>query len=204
MAWIDVSKVNSSSVTSSLHIIEGLVFNCPSSTERKEKDDSYKNEKPRYKNVYKPVSARETSFRRRGINGNLLVTLLAQISRPLKVSKTYLLIGSNSSVELNMDDIMKNVALSDPYFDVVVYQKRSDMTDVEAFYYYIRNAFAHGAFEVLQKGSEKIYKLESAKDGKVKAQMRLKESTLEEYIRLANLTVADIKALQRPKKKKYS
>lgn len=202
MAWIDVSKVEPSRSTSSLHIIEGLVFNCPSSTERKEKDGSYKNGKPRYKTVYKPVSARETSFRRRGINGSLLVTLLVKISSPLKANKTYRLINSGASVEKNIDDIMKDATLSDPYFDVVVYQKRSDMTDVEAFYYYIRNAFAHGAFEVLQKGSEKIYKLESAKDGKVKAQMRLKESTLEEYIRLANLSVADIKALQRPKKKK--
>ena len=73
------------------------------------------------------------------------------------------------------------------------------MSDPEAFYYYIRNAFAHGSFEVIPTNNGNVYLLESSKDGAVKAQMRLKETSLIEYIRLANLTATEIKALQRHK-----
>ena len=202
MSWVNVSKGIPSGDIKFLHIIEGLVFNCPSSIERKKKDGSYKNGNTRNKIDYKPVSARNVSFRSRGIEGDLFITLLATIRRPLLGNKTYANIPSNQSVETTMDNIIKSVELSDPLFEVMVYQTRDDMPALEAVYYYIRNAFAHGSFEVSKTSSGNIYILESAKDGKVKAQMRLKESTLEEYIRLASLTSAGIKALRKQKKKK--
>ena len=73
------------------------------------------------------------------------------------------------------------------------------MTDLETLYYYIRNAFAHGAFEVINTKEGRVYKLESAKNGIVKAQMRLKESTLNTYVNYSLFKAADAKALQKPK-----
>jgi len=75
------------------------------------------------------------------------------------------------------------------------------MSDAEAIYYYIRNAFAHGSFEVAEQAGRRIYLIESSKDGIIKARMRLREETLLHYIELANMTPAEIKALQKPKKK---
>jgi hypothetical protein len=44
--------------------------------------------------------------------------------------------------------------------------------------------------------------LESGKGGKIKAQMRLRESTLLRYIELENLTAQEIKDLQKSQRKK--
>ena len=41
-------------------------------------------------------------------------------------------------------EIAKNTTLSDPDYEIMVYKKRSDMSQAEAIFYYIRNAFAHG------------------------------------------------------------
>ena len=87
--------------------------------------------------------------------------------------------------------------MSDTNFELVVFQKRTDMSDTEAFYYYIRNAFAHGSFEIINTDSGKIYKLESGKDDSVKAQMRLKESSLKRYIDYSMLSASEVKALQK-------
>jgi len=199
MAWVDVTKNILIADSTFQRIVSGLVFNCPSSIEHKVKDGFYENGKSKYKLVYKPVSARNSSFRNRGIEKNLFVTILAQIRRPLNIIKTYALIDSSASVEQTVKSIKGASTLSDPYYEIIVFQKRPDMTDTEAFYYYIRNAFAHGSFEVVSTNNGNIYLLESSKDGEIKAQMRLKDTSLKEYIRLANLSVAEIKALQKKK-----
>ena len=200
MPWVNIHRSIPTDNRIFRDIICGLVFNCPSSTERKEKIGVYENGNTKYKSTYKPVSAREVSFRERGINSGLFATIMAQVRRPLNKEKTYALIQSSESVETTVNSIMGTTSLSDPYYEIVVFQKRSDMSDPEAFYYYIRNAFAHGSFEVIPTNNVNVYLLESSKDGAVKAQMRLKETSLIEYIRLANLTATEIKALQRHKK----
>ncbi len=199
MPWVNIKKPIPTNNPVFQEIVSGLVFNCPSSTEHKEKFGEYPDGKTKYKRIYEPVSVRDSSFRRRGISNNLFVTIMAQIRRPLYKEKTYALIKPSKSVEASVNSIMANTSLRDPYYEIVVFQKRSDMTDVEAFYYYLRNAFAHGAFEVIPTSNGNVYLLESGKQGDVKAQMRLKETSLIEYTRLANLTAAEIKALQRHK-----
>lgn len=57
------------------------------------------------------------------------------------------MIDSFESVEATVSSIMSMAALRDPYYEMIVFQKRTDMTETEALYYHIRNAFAHGAFE---------------------------------------------------------
>lgn len=74
------------------------------------------------------------------------------------------------------------------------------MSDAEAVFYYIRNAFAHGSFEVVS-GSDPIYKLESKKNGVVKAQLLLKQTTLIKLADLSERSRTDIEKLQRKKSK---
>lgn len=57
-------------------IVCGLVFNCPSSIEKNEKIGVNNKGKPLYKRFYKPVSARNVSFRSRGIHKDLFLTIL--------------------------------------------------------------------------------------------------------------------------------
>ena len=83
----------------------------------------------------------------------------------------------------------------------MVYQHRSDMSDAEAIYYYIRNAFAHGSFEVKSSKGERCYLLQSDKDSKVKAQMQLKESTLLRLLELSQMSANDLREKQRKKRK---
>ena len=147
------------------------------------------------------MSVRGSSFRSRGIDKSLFETILAQIRRPLNNINTYMLIDSSDSVERAVNSIISSVSLGDPYYEMIVFQERSDMSNAEAFYYYLRNAFAHGSFEVSSTNTGNVYFLESSKDSNVKARMRLKESSLLEYIRLANLTAGEIRSLQRRRKK---
>lgn len=200
MPWVNTNQRIPITNTIFQEIINGLVFNCPSSTEHKVKIGVNDNGKAKYKYKYIPVSARNASFRERGICKDLFVTILAQIRRPLSQTKTYALIENTESVELTVNSIISTCPLNDPYYEIIVFQKRPDMTDTEALYYYLRNAFAHGSFEVIGSNNGNVYLLESSRDGSARAQMRLKENTLKEYIKLANLTADEIKALQRRKK----
>ena len=183
-------------------IIAGFVFNCPSCIEYKEKIGVNEKGKPRYKREKKPVSGRNSTFRSRGVCKDLLVTILAQIRTPLAKSGRYALIKSEESVEDKVNQILSSVSFGDSNFELIVFQKRTNMTDTEAFYYYIRNAFAHGSFEVINTESGRFYKLESANDGCIKAQVRVKESSLLQYIEYSEMSSADVKALQKPKAKK--
>lgn len=201
MPWIDTTKSIPITNMAFQEIVSGLVFNCPSSTLFKVAIGVDERGKTKYKKKYKPVSVRGSSFRSRGIEKSLFETILAQIRRPLNNINTYMLIDSSESVERAVDSIMCSVSLGDPYYEMIVFQKRPDMSNAEALYYYLRNAFAHGSFEVVSTNNGNVYLLESSKDSNVKARMRLKESSLLEYIRLANFTAGEIRNIQRRRKK---
>lgn len=171
-------------------IIKSLLFNCPSCITKKSKK----------KRIYQPVSCRKNSFRERNISGPLLNTLWAQIKAPFFEKRAFRVIDVSDSVEEVLSQIDGEIFYQDRCYDVVVMKNRTDMAKVEAFYYYIRNAFAHGSFEIYSDKGKKVYNLESAKDGDIKARIRLKESTLLQYTRLSQLSASDIKSLQRRKK----
>ncbi len=186
-------------------IINGFVYNCPSSTMEKEKNKikDCKKGVPKYEIFYKPVSARGKSFRERNINGSLLITILTQIKRPLSKKSSYLRVEqkNNLTIEKSVQETIKNSTLKDPNFELIAFHVHSNMSDTEAIYYYIRNAFAHGSFEVRKSGKEPIYLLESRNKKKIKARMRLKESSLLNYIEYSELSAGQIKKMQKPKKK---
>ncbi len=133
-------------------LIVGFVFNCPSSIRKPPKRGDKQRKTPKCKTEYKGVSARQCSFRNNGVEGGYLTTILAHIRRPLALYGTYAVLSSEESVEDKINEITRNSTLSSSDFEIVVYQERTDMSNTEAIYYYIRNAFAHGSFEV-----KKIY-----------------------------------------------
>lgn len=181
-------------------LLLGFVLGCPSTTRRTivlEKGGNGK--KRKRKTVYKPVCARCCSFRERAITGHLLNTILAEIRRPLAKNSAYARLTTGSSVEDEVTKLTRGSAASDKLFEYIVYVMRSDMPDTEAIYYYIRNAFAHGSFEFTDVGDRRILVLESSKDGKLKAQMRLRESTLLKMIELSRKTATEIYGMQKKK-----
>lgn len=66
----------------------------------------------------------------------------------------------------------------------------------------IRNAFAHGSFSVENVDGQHIYCLESAKDGSLRARMRLREETLLEWMKLIEMPVGDAKTYQTKNRKR--
>ena len=172
-----------------LTIFSFFVFDCPSCQKKgggkKKKDVQCIN-----------VSAGSKSFRARGISKSLLTTILATIRRPLVKQGSYAALATSESIEKHVKQIQSNARMSDPQYDLIVYHIRTDMSEPESIYYYIRNAFAHGAFDVTDNNGLKVYHLEGKKDETIHAQMRLKEKTLEKYIKLAKMKPEDIKALR--------
>lgn len=194
MAWYDPSKRIPVIRNTFIRIIEGFVFLCPASIRHEKKDKTNTEKKIVF---YQDVSKRKCSFRCRGIDSHLLTTVLAQIKKPLVAQQTYSVLKNDEDVPDAVNRIIALASLSDPYYDIMVYQHRSDMSDTEAIYYYIRNSFAHGSFEIKKCQGERCYLLQSDKDEKVKAQMRLKESTLKRLLVLAQMSAPDIRAQQR-------
>ena len=173
-----------------------FVFDCPSSI----KTGGGKKKNGVQKPVcYTNVSSRASTFRTRGINKSLLSTIIAEIRRPIAKIGSYAALTASESVEERVRQICSNTNLSDQKFDLLVFKKRSDMSDAEAVYYYIRNAFAHGSFDVQGTQESLVYHLESKKKDTICAQMRLKEKTLMRYIKLARLKPDDIRSLQKRK-----
>lgn len=198
MLWWSVSKIPYNTLD---NIAYDFIFLCPSSTIKKEKDGINSKGKPAYKKTYVPVSARNCSFKERGITGSLLLTILAQIRYPLIKNGTYEALENSKSVEQTVQSILSNKALKDPNFDIVVFHKRSDMPETEAFFYYIRNAFAHGSFQVKSSDLGNVYLLESKKNNKITAQMRIKEKTLKCYLQLLEKTPSQIKNIRKQRSK---
>ena len=164
--------------------IKAFVFNCPSATVISKKKAKVK--------TWVNVSARDCSFRTREITGTLLSTMTAQIKRLLK-NQLYQMAEKDKNVDAIFDASKCN--------EKIVFKENSQMSDAEAVFYYIRNAFAHGSFEVVVDGVEKYYKLESSKKGVIKAQMILKESTLKKLADLSAYNKKQIEALQKKKKR---
>ncbi len=169
-----------------IKIIDKLVFHCPASYSVKENKTT----------SYRFVSARNASFRERGICGGDLTTLLAQIKNPISRNNMYLKLTKDESVDEKVAQLLAAPDSDAARYDVMVVQERAIMTDTESIFYCIRNAFAHGAFEVRICQSTKVYYLENSKDGKTKSKMRLREDTLLRYAELSQLKVKDIKNLK--------
>ena len=181
-------------------IVKGFVFECPCCNRLPKAIGMGADGKKKKRLLYNPVSARALSFKKRGITGHLLTTILAQIRKPLAKNNAYAALKPSEDIAHAADDLIRNSVQSNNMFEMMVFHKRTDMPDAEAIYYYIRNAFAHGSFEVVDYGSNMVYLIESSKEGKTKARMRLNEKTLIRYLELKDMTSSELKELQRKRK----
>ena len=162
-----------------------MVFKCPTSIKKGKE--------------YVNVSKRNCSFKDKNITHGLLNTLLSEMRRSLVAIGTYIPISNDEKVEKRYRDLQKKILLNDPNYEMIIYKERNDMSKTDAIYYYIRNSFAHGDFEIITVNDNRIYKLESEKNNEIKAWIRLKEKTLLRYIELCNLSPHQIVELRKRK-----
>lgn len=201
MNWCNCNSPISYEGNRLIEAIDFFVLHCPASIRSSVKDGIWPDGKKKRKKIYKDVSVRDCSFHRNGISGNLLSTILAEIRRPIAKQGLFQVIKADADVEATAEALLCSRTGSDQWPDLMVMHTRSDMPDSESIFYYIRNAFAHGSFEVIRDDKRQpIYRLECKKDGIVKAQMQLKEKTIIRLKQLAEMNPGEIKQLQKRKK----
>lgn len=149
-------------------IIDFYLFRCPVAT------DGKKDKKP----IKKNVSKRAVTFEDKHWKGNQLTALL----RIMKKDIVFEEVSSSDKVKSSSEKIEQESNQSDPYFEMVVYYPTIGNT--KSVFYSIRNAFAHGSFSVVNTQKNTVYCLETEKDGKLRARIRLKEKTLLHWIEL--------------------
>lgn len=165
-------------------IIDFYLFHCPSEIEKGKK----KNGTLRYERVSKCAK----TLRSQGWIGGYLNSLFSYMKHTQSGHLEYAHCTGND-VERKASEIESNSLLSDSHFEMIVVQERNDMNLTSAVFYYIRNAFAHGSFSVIGTGASTRYYLESAKDGAVKARIRLREQTLLKWIKDFDLSPQALK-----------
>lgn len=182
-------------------IIDFYVFNCPCETEKGTVKKGTK--------TYTKVSKRAVTLRAKGWTRGFLNTLFTAMKKTVSGHLEYHTFSEGTDVEIEANKIEMNTSLSDSHFEMLVMADRSDMNKTSAVFYYIRNAFAHGSFSVVFNNNNKVYYLESSKNGVVKARIRLNEKTLLKWIKdfslspnaLRNVLVQDAKKKRKKKKK---
>lgn len=148
-----------------LRIVDFYLFNCP---------------------VYNKVQISRVSvmgktFEERHITGKRLTTLLKDMRNMVE---TFKLVDGKEDIENVLEAETKKLKYKSDAFQIVCFIENSDLGQTKTIFYSIRNALAHGAFSVKSIKKEKYYYFENRNRGKVKAQLKIKESTLLEWIKL--------------------
>ncbi len=97
------------------------------------------------------MSKRDNNFRKRGIEKGLLTTVLSQIKALFR--HNYIKLESNKDIEEEFIKLKLDGKNKDDNFEFIIFKGHNNMSDTETIYYYIRNAFAHGSFEVKKMGN---------------------------------------------------
>lgn len=125
---------------------------------------------PRYINTFPKVSVRGKTFAERGIEGQKLRTLRSKMRRSPN-GKIY-----DKSLSNENDILTESLRKG----EICLTLKNENISQVDAIFYAIRNSLAHGSFCI----DKEFYYFESRNKGKLKARIRLKESTLLYWISL--------------------
>ena len=150
-----------------IKILDFYLFNCPVRHYGKINNPTGN---PRYINTFPKVSVRGKTFAERGIEGQKLRTLRSAMRRATN-DKIYDKTFTNEN-DILVESLRKG--------EICLTLKNENISQVDAIFYAIRNSLAHGSFCV----DENYYYFESRNKGKLKARIRLKESTLLEWINL--------------------
>lgn len=163
-------------------IIKFYLFECPVRLRKPipKKDRDSNDPQAKYKFLFKKVSKRGVTFDERGLDGAALNTLRAAMKRATGVTLK----------AVDDADSVSNIAADLEGSEyIVIKRNESNFSITEGYFYCIRNAFAHGDFEVV--GKEYILKNEDK--GCVKGLARLSEKSLLAWIDLVELSVEDIR-----------
>lgn len=166
-----------------IKILDFYLFNCPVRHYGKITNPAGN---PRYINTFPKISVRGKTFAERGIEGQNLRTLRSAMRRSSD-GKIY------DKTFTDENDILQNSIdpIGQPKREICLTLKNENISQVDAIFYAIRNSLAHGSFCV---DEEKYYYFETRNKGKLKARIRLKESTLLEWINLCEMDIIQIKA----------
>lgn len=175
-------------------IIKFYLFECPVVAVTKNK----KTKEIRKKHV----SARGIPLEQHGWSGPALNSLLAAMKRVATSEMKYISVNTESDLGEVVANEEKNSVLKSPHFELIAFKENADLGKAKSILYMIRNAFAHGSFSVENIDGQHIYCLESAKDGSLKARMRLREETLLEWMKLVEMPVGDVKTYQTKSRKR--
>lgn len=165
-------------------IILFYLFECPVRTyERKKKEErsrSADQPHPKYNYNFKKVCKRGITFADRGLDGANLNSLRAAMQRVTGVK----LLAVDT-----VEDVIKTAEETDGEYIIIKKNTENNISVTEGYFYCIRNAFAHGDFDV----NGKTYEFRNETGEKVKGLARLKESSLLRWIELVNMDIEEIK-----------
>lgn len=147
-----------------LKVIDFYLFHCPVDKKGKE-----------------IVSARGKTFRERNITDKKLRALLAEMKKDIE---HYELADEHCKVEERVFIAENSKKYNNTEFQMIIFYENKDLGKTKTIFYAIRNAFAHGSFSVKPSKGEKIYYFENRYQKIIKAQFRIKETTLLKWIDL--------------------
>ncbi len=156
-------------------IIQFYLFECPVRTRERIPKKERVEPRDKYKFRFKRVSKRGKTFEERKLDGARLNTLRAAMKRVTNVT---------------METMERDVVAPECVGEYIVIKKNEENTSItEGLFYCIRNALAHGDFDV-EKG---VYELRNRSGENIKGLARLKEKTLLKWIELVDMTVEELK-----------
>ena len=170
-----------------LKILQFYLIDCPVSIPSGK--DSNGRSKKRH------ISKRGETFEQKGWTGKNL-TALWNVMKKGKYCVN--MKKENKSVEDKVEDIIHTSNQKDEYFELICFYETIGVT--RSVFYAIRNALAHGSFSVYNNNGKPVYYFQSEKDGKIRSQIRLKETTLLRWIELFNMSVSEVRALNQSQK----
>ena len=148
-----------------LKIIDFYLFNCP--VYKKSQDDR--------------VSVRGQTFEERNITGKKLATLLKDMKQLVEVFR---MVDKQEKVEESLKTEMEKLKYKDGAIQLIFFYENTDLGQTKTIFDSIRNALAHGAFSIKTIKKEKYYYFENKYKKTVKAQFKIKESTLLKWVEL--------------------
>jgi len=101
-----------------------------------------------------------------------------------------------------VENIIHSSNQKDEHFELICFVENSEIGKIRSIFYAIRNALAHGSFSVNNNNGKPVYYFQSERNGEIRSQIRLKESTLLRWIELFNMPVSEVRALNQSQKGK--
>ncbi len=167
-------------------IITFYLFECPVRTynrvnkSKENIEDTEGQPHPKYNYHFKRVSCRGQSFEDRGITGATLNSFRAAMKRV-----------ADTDIILKAVTDMSDLVSYEPDSEYLIIRKNeNNVSNTEGLFYCIRNAFAHGSFDITES---KVYIFENWKNGKLNGTAKIREKTLLSWIDLFFLDIEDIK-----------